>query len=754
LRLAAVGLAGGLIVLAVTYVQVRLTFHQRLRGEPSRIYSDSLALRPGMGWTASALDAEMVSRGYRSSPDWAAVPGRFRRDGASLRVFLNSFEYPRGAVDGYRVRVRFRDRRILSLEMADDGRDLDVVMVEPRLLDTFHGPRHEIRFQEPLAAMPAVLIRAVLEVEDRRFRNHGGLDLRGMARAAWQDLRAGGLVQGGSTITQQLVKNVLLGHHRTFGRKIRELVMAPMLETMLTKDEILEIYLNEIYLGQKGARSVVGVGAAARFYFGRPAAELGLGQAALLAGLIRSPGTYNPWVHPERGRRRRDEVLDRLVAAGVVPSAEADAARRHALRLTDATGESLPEAGYYVDFVRRELMERYGPRRLERAGLRFLTTLDTRYQKAAARALKGGLDRLEADAAVARHLGNSGLQGAVVAMDPRTGALLALVGGKEFTSSMFNRAVDARRQVGSLFKPFVYLAAFEAAAQGEAGGLTPVSLLADAPLTVEAGPSDWTPTNNDGRFRGEVTVREALAASINVPAVRAAQGVGVAKVAELAVACGFPADIPQVPALALGSAAASPLEVAVAFASLAAAGRRPEPWWLKAVIPAGPGWPATESPGRLPAVAPEAAYLVIDLMQEAVRTGTARRLAREGMAGGVAGKTGTTNGRRDAWFVGATPEFLAAVWIGADDNRSIGVEGSQAALPIWIELVRSLHLDTGGAFPVPDGIVFEWVDPATGARATGRCPRVVEQPFIAGTEPSGDCPKHPRRGFWRRLFGR
>jgi penicillin-binding protein 1B len=746
--------AGGLIFLAVTYVQVRLTFHHRLGGEPSRIYSDSLVLRPGMGWTAAALASELVSRGYRSSPEWAAAPGRFQRDGTGLRIFLDSFEYPGGPVDGYRAHVRFVNDRILSLEMDADGRDLDLVMVEPRLLDTFYGRRHQIKFPESLASMPPALIHAVLEVEDRRFRTHGGLDLRGITRAAWQDLRAGGLVQGGSTITQQVVKNILLGHQRTFGRKIRELVMAPMLETMLTKDAILEIYLNEIYLGQKGALSVVGVGAAARFYFGRPAADLDLGQAALLAGLIRSPGTYNPWLHPEKGRQRRDAVLERLAAAGAVTAAEATTARRLPLRLADTTGESLPEADYYVDFVRRRLTEEYGARRLEREGLRFFTTLDTRVQKAAARALKGRLDRLEGNEAVARHLGSGGLQGAVVAMNPRTGALLALVGGKEFTSSMFNRAVDARRQVGSLFKPFVYLAAFEAAARGEEGGLTPASILSDEPLTVKTGRSTWTPVNNDGRFRGEVTVREALAASINIPAVRAAQGVGVEKVAGLAVACGFPADIPRVPALALGSAEASPLEVAGAFSTLAAAGRRPGPWWLKAVVPAAEDGLEPGRTARPPAASPEASYLVVGVMQEAVRTGTARRLAREGMAGEMAGKTGTTNGRRDAWFAGATPDFLAVVWIGADDNRTIGLEGSQAALPVWMDLARAVQVDTGRSFPVPDGIVFEWVDPATGARATSRCPGSIEQPFMAGTEPAEECPEHPRRGFWRRLFGR
>jgi penicillin-binding protein 1B len=740
--------------LVVSYVQVRLAFRHRPEGEPSRIYSDSLVLRPGTGWTISELSAELVSRSYRSSPDWSVAPGRFRRDGASLRIFLRPFEYPGGPVDGYRARVRFAHHRILSLEREDDGRDLDLLMVEPRLLDTFHGLRHRIMYPEPLASMPPALIKAVLEVEDRRFRAHGGLDLRGIARAAWQDLRAGSLVQGGSTITQQVVKNLLLGHERTFGRKIRELVMAPMLETMLTKDEILEVYLNEIYLGQKGGQSVVGVGAAARFYFGRTAADLDLAQAALLAGLIRSPGSYNPWLHPERGRRRRDEVLERLAAAEAVTAAEAAAARRQPLHLVDATGERLPEAGYFVDYARRRLTEEYGARRLEREGLRFFTTLDTRAQKAAARALKGRLDRLEAHEAVAPNLGDGGLQGALVAANPRSGALLALVGGKEYSSSTFNRAVDARRQVGSLFKPFVYLAAFEAAAGGREGGLTPVSILQDEPLTVQAGRSSWTPANNDGRFRGEMTVREALAASVNIPAVRAAQGVGLERVAELAIACGFPADLPRVPALALGSAEASPLEVAEAFSTLAAAGRRTGPWWLKAVVPAREGAPAPGRTDGRPVASPEAAYLVIDLMQEAVRSGTARRLAREGMAGEVAGKTGTTNGRRDAWFAGATPDFLAVVWVGTDDNRTIGVEGSQAALPVWIDLARSLQVDTGRSFPVPGGILFEWVDPATGARATGRCPRAVEQPFMAGTEPSGECPEHPERGFWRRLFGR
>ncbi len=754
MRLALMAAAGAALFLAVTYVQVRNGFSHRPGRFPSQIYSAPLSLTPGLRLSPAELQAELTSRGYRPMEGEPTSPGLFRRRGSTVDVHLNSFRYPEGVVAGFPARVRFRNDRILRCELLPGGRDLDVLVLEPRLLGAFHGPLQQARTPVGLAELPRDLVQAVLVVEDRRFYDHGGFDPRGMLRALWRDVRARDVVQGGSTITQQLIKNVLLTHDRTLARKLRELVMAPMLESMLTKDEILELYLNEIYLGQKGPVSIIGVGEAARFYFGRDASDLDLAQSALLAGLIRSPGGYNPWVRPEVARKRRDEVLGRMAAAGAIAQEQAERARARSLALADATGSKPPEAGYFLAHVRGTLDRELGRGRLETDGLRLFTTLEPRLQAAAARALRDGLERLESDRRVSRRVGDTGLQGAVVVLNPRTGAVLAMVGGRDFGASMFNRAVDARRQVGSLFKPFVYLTALEAAAAGPRGGLTAASILDDAPLTLTAGGRAWSPGNNDGQFSGPVTVREALARSINVPAVRAAQEAGIDRVAETAVACGFSPDIPRVPALALGSAEASPLEVAVAFSTLAAGGRRPEPRWLRGAAD-GRGRPLeVPAPQAKEAVSPAAAYVAVDLMREVVATGTGRLVAAAGLWGEVAGKTGTTNERRDAWFVGFTPDFLAVVWVGVDDNRPMGLEGSQAALPIWLDLVRRVRPDSGLSFPLPDDVAFAWIDPESGGLAVAACPRAVEEVYIAGTEPRDECELHERRSFWRRLFGR
>lgn len=747
----------GLLALALagfSYLQVRLRFGRPLWDHPSRIYSDSLALYPGLALHEGALEEELRVRGYRKVARAPSRPGEYRRNGRVFDIYLNTFSYPHEKVRGYPVEVHIGGGGVDRLGFLENRHRLDVVVLEPRLLGRFYGDLRESRSVVALKEIPEILRRAVIEVEDRHFMQHHGLDVRGMARALWQDLRAGDLVQGGSTITQQVVKNVLLGHQRTFARKVREALMAPLLERMLSKEEILEIYMNEIYMGQKGAVSIVGMGEAARFFFGRQVRGIDLPQAALLAGLIRSPGSYNPWKHPEAARKRRDQVLDLLRNRHVISPAQEREAKAQDLALADTTATEVPEAAYFLDLVRAQLQDQFGARALRREGLRIFTTLDTRLQKAASAALSRGLEKLEAIPAIAKRLRCDHLQGALVVMNPRTGAILGLAGGRNFAASPFNRAVDARRQIGSLFKPFVYLAAFEAARSGAAGGLTPASLLRDEPLSIRVGKEVWRPTNNDHRFRGPVSVRESLAKSINVPAVRAAQGVGIDRVADLAIACGLPADMPRVPALALGSAEASPLQVAVAFSTLAAEGFRPFPHTVRWVMAADGGSLGSQRQGPRRVVSSESAYLVVDLMREAIRSGTARRVGAAGLAGEVAGKTGTTNGRRDAWFVGFTPDILAAVWVGFDDNHPLGMEGSQAALPIWLDLVQRVKAAQGHSFRPPEDVVFRWIDPATGGLATRRCPARVKAAFLAGSAPTTTCPAHRRRGFWRRLFGR
>lgn len=754
LRLAALLLLVAAAFVGLSYLQLVFAFPQRLGGSPSQLYSAPLILRPGSAWSAAELVAELMSRGYTSGRENRLRPGQYWQQGDRVNLNQRTFLYGGGRVEGYPVRISFSERRLTGVELLPGGEPLELLMLEPRALGVFNSRKDQLRESVRLEDLPAHLVAAVLAVEDRRFRTHRGLDPRGIGRAIWVDLWAGRAAQGGSTITQQVLKNVMLDPQRRWGRKLREMVMAPLLETLLAKDDILEIYLNEIYLGQKGSFSVVGMGAAARYYFGRGAEDLDLGQSALLAGLIRSPGTYNPWRHPGAARTRRDKVLQMMVHGGQLTAARAAAAAARPLQLSDATGEEMPEAAAFLEVARRQLVNAFGAHVLEHDGKRILTTLDTRAQRLAAMALERGLSRLEADPRVLQKVGKEGLQGAVVVMDPRSGAVLALVGDRQAGRGRFNRAVDARRPVGSLFKPFVYLAAFQAAAGGQEGALTMASTLVDEPLELDLDGQVWRPANSDGRFRGDLSVRRALADSINIPAVKVALEVGIPEVARLAEGCGFPAGLPRVPAIALGAAEASPLEVAVAYSVLAVDGRRPTPRFWEATMAADGGDLTLNQVRRVEVADAAAVFLVSDILAEVVRTGTGRRVAAGGLTGAVAGKTGTTNRRRDAWFVGYVPGLLAAVWVGADDNRPVGLTGSQAALPIWLELVRSLQPDPGELPPPPAGLVRVRYDPGTGGVATRKCPQVAEDWFMAGTEPEDTCPLHGGRGFWRRLFGR
>jgi penicillin-binding protein 1B len=754
LRLAVLGLLLAVAGLGLAYLQLMFTFPERLGGYPARIYSAPLVLSPDTWISAQELDRELLARGYRQAGAGRLAPGEFRRQGSRVEFHLRPFLYSGGRVNGYPVLTRFEGNRLRRLELSPGGEPLDLVLVEPRPLATFHGHLNELREPVKLTALPEHLLMAVVEVEDRRFRSHSGIDPRGILRALWEDLWSASLQQGGSTITQQVLKNVMLDPQKKIGRKLREVVMAPLLETMLTKDEILEIYLNEIYLGQKGALSIVGIGAAAQFYFGRDAADLDLPQSALLAGLIRSPGNYNPWRHPQAARARRSEVLDLLVRNGRLNAAQASSADDQPLRLADSTGEMLPAAGAFMDQARRLLADELGVRTLERDGLRIHTTLDTRVQMAASHALREGLRRLEADPAISRRVGKAGLQGALVVLDPENGAVLAMVGDRNPGRGRFNRAVDARRPVGSLFKPFSYLAALEAGVDREPGGLTCASVLQDEPLEIIQDGKSWRPENSDRLFRGEVSVRRAMADSINIPAVRVADAVGIQTVAALAERCGFPVGLPRVPALALGTAEASPLAVAVAYSVLAAGGQRPQARFWDAVLSSDGEQVRPNLPRRQRVVSPGAAFVMTDLLGEVVRTGTGRAVAAAGLTGAVAGKTGTTNQRRDAWFAGYVPGLLAVVWVGADDNRPMGLTGSQAALPIWLELMQQLRPQPGKRFTAPADVMRIRFDPASGGLATRNCPQVTEEWFLAGSEPEEECPLHGKRGFWKRLFRR
>ncbi|TVR67102.1 MAG: hypothetical protein EA422_00740, partial [Gemmatimonadales bacterium] len=596
-----------------------------------------------------------------------------------------------------------------------------------------------------------------------RFRDHGGVDWRRVAGAALVNLRSGGIREGASTISMQLARTLfperISRRERSWRRKLVELRVAGLLERTYSKDEILELYLNHVYIGG----GAYGVEAGSRLFFGIPAAELEVGEAALLAGLLRNPSRYDPRRAPDEARGRRDLVLSLMEAQGRLPADVADEARRAEVAVSvGGSGAGVEgEAPFLVEMVRRTLEEEMGETLYHRP-LRIHTTLDRNLQTRAEAELSRTLEWVEGGGVGAfrgppfpsvdtaggrtRHL-----EGAVVFLDPVTGDVLALVGGRDFRTSAYNRAVQGRREMGSVFKPFVF-------AHALASGTAASQPLADRPLTLtQAGADPWTPRNHDGGFRGTIGMREALADSRNVPTARLALANGLDPLVRLASQVGISGSLPVVPALSLGVGSASPLEVATAYAVLAAEGRRPQPRWIVRVEDMEGEVVYEPASAREEVLDPRVAYLVTDMLRSAVDEGTGRGVRTAGYQGRVAGKTGTTQGGRDLWFAGYTPEVVGAVWVGFDDPRPIasGASGGSVGAPLWGRIAAGAGVGDGDGWPRPPGIVEGLVDPATGQLVGDRCPAPegggVRELFLAETVPASVCPE--QRGFRDRVVG-
>jgi penicillin-binding protein 1B len=604
----------------------------------------------------------------------------------------------------------------------------------------------QVREWIPITRMPSKLVETVLAVEDRRFFSHFGVDPIAIGRALWANATQGAVVQGGSTLTQQLAKNLYYSPQRTITRKLQESIAAVVLEFKYRKEEILESYLNEIYLGQAGSISIYGVGEAAHRYFGKTLDELSIDEVALIVGLIKGPNTYSPVKNVEHATARRNVVLRLLRDQGLLT--EEAWARAVNRPVNVALSQDTPtDAPYFVDYLLREVEEGTGMGIPE--GARIYSTLDTRIQQLATQALQQGLAKLEATYPALKQA-ESPLQGAAVVLDAKTGHVLAMVGGRDYRISQFNRAVQAHRSAGSLFKPFVYLAAFEAAREQGANGLTPATLLSDEPITLESGSGPWSPQNYDRQFRGQVTVRTALEQSLNVPAVKVAQRVGVSPFNAMLRRFGITTPLADNLSVALGSSPVSLLEVTSAYAGLANGGVAVRPIPVTKLV-RGTG-ETSWSPmlDRRQAASPQGAYLVTSLLKGVVDRGTGAKARALGVQGPVAGKTGTTDGYRDAWFIGYTPDMVIGVWVGFDDERPIKLTGSQAALPIWSDLAARVIPQDRHDFEVPSDVVQRDVDPQTGQLATSRCPEKTSEVFIAGTEPTVYCEVHGG-GLWERL---
>ena len=734
--------AGALSIAYLTSV-VTSRFNGRRWNLPSRIYSDVETLSPGLELSPDTL-VEKLGRLYyqpvESAPERA---GQYRARKNAVEVWLHSFSDIGRRFEGFPVRVDFAAGKIRSIA-TPDGVPVSSVVLEPELLGSVFDKKLEDRTLVTLADVSKPLVDAILTREDRDFYRHGGVSGRRILGALVSDLRRGAAAQGGSTLTQQLVKNLYLSPRRTIRRKIVEAMMAVILDASYSKEEILQAYLNEIYLGQRGAISITGVGEAARYYFGKNAADLDVAESAALAGMIASPGRFNPFRNPERCRARRDALLRMMLEAGQIDRAGYE--RAVAEPLTPASHPpARVQAPHFVNFVENQLQEKYGEK-LGTEGLQIFTTLDVDLQQRAQRSVTDGLANLEKTYRRLRNASRQGpLQGALIVIDPGTGAVRALVGGRDYSLSQFNRVTQAHRQPGSLFKPFVYLAAF--ARRDLPEPITPASILIDSPITLVWGQGEenerWTPRNDDNQYRGPISVRRALEMSVNVPTVRVAVRAGLDTVVAAARAAGIASRLRGYPSLALGAFEISPMEIASAYCALADGGVRVDPNAIAGVTDAsGKVLERRETPLRR-VLPPDAVFLVDSLMQGVVNRGTGGGIRSRGVQGVLAGKTGTTNDGRDAWFVGFSPKILAAVWVGFDDNRGLNLSGSQAAVPIFTDFIKGVPSNLlSENFPAPADIVTAEIDPETGMLVTPFCPQTMTEVFLSGTAPVRYCTVH------------
>jgi len=700
--------------------------------QPSRLYARATRLFEGRRYPP---DLPIADEGYREDKASSDLPaGRYRRTKQGVDVHLRSFPLPDGSHGGGLVEITYKGTRIAALRQ--NGKPADSVILDPPLLASYYGPNLLERRPVTLREVSPDLINSIVAAEDETFFHHAGISPTGIARAVWVDLTGKGRRQGGSTLTQQLVKNLYLTQEKTLRRKSQEVLLAVLLDLRYPKTKILEAYLNEIYLGGSGGVSLLGVGAASRAYFGKDPGQLDLAEAATIAGMIPSPANYSPATHPDRARERRDWVLGRLVKLGLVPQARVDEALREPVSVA-------PEpvvrrrAPYFADSAALEVSRRFGVEDLEDGGYVLFSTLDWSGQKAAQEAVETGLKQIDGGRK-GRALQAAPLQAALVSMDPATGGILAYIGGRGYEKSQFDRAGQAQRQPGSSFKPIVYAAAFEA------GKASPASFLDDEPLTIRTGAGLWTPKNDDGTSHGWVSARTALEKSYNLATARlATEVVGMPRVVKLASDMGITTPMQPFPAMALGAAAVTPLEMATVYSTLAAGGARPPVHELVAVLDRY-GKPVQGAPLPKPVrvLSAQTAYLVTSLLEGVLQSGTAAGAAK-GIPGELAGKTGTTNQQRDAWFAGYAPERATVVWVGYDDNAKTRLSGAHAALPIWVRFMARV-VPPGGysTFSTPSGITTAAIDPTTGMLATGGCPSVITEVFREGEVPTRTCDMH------------
>lgn len=754
---------------------IRAEFNEKRWAMPARVFARPLELFDGMALSADDLARELKLLGYRdincpvestaaptangghrfrrrpkAPPPEAckppadggeipSKPGSYARHGETFELVTRDFAFWDTTEPVRKVKVVFAGNILVEVSSLDEREKPDLLRLDPPEIAGIYPSRYEDRILVKGKDLPPVLVDSLLAVEDRAFFEHAGVNPRGIFRALFANLRAGRTVQGGSTLTQQLVKNLFLSNERTLKRKINEMLMAVLIDSRYGKDDILEAYANAIYLGQDGSRAIHGFGLASQFYFGVPLEELELHQLALLIGLIKGPSYYDPRKHPERAKERRALVLDVMAEQNLIADDDAAVAREMTLDVTSKATNGITAYPGFLDLVQRQLRENYKAEDLLTEGLRVFTTLDPRIQASAENTIETSLPRLERSQPRARPL-----QGAAIIVDIASGEVLALVGDREPKTIGFNRALDAQRLAGSLLKPFVYLTAVE-----HPDRYTLTTLVNDNRLIYRQGGRPWIPANYDRRYHGRVTIRDALARSYNIPAVRVGLDMDVINVVKMLQRLGLDREMKPYPSLLLGGVTMSPFEMAQIYEGIASGGFR---------IPLRAIREVTDAAGQSlqhyaleveKAVDPGPAYLITNAMQQVVKAGTASAMkGKLSPSLKIAGKTGTTDDYRDSWFSGFSGDRLAVVWLGRDDNKPTGLSGASGALRVWMDLMAALKLEPLDA-PPPPGVEEVLVNPRNGLRVGGGCGGGQRIPFLAGSEPrswggcAGPAPSRP-----------
>jgi penicillin-binding protein 1B len=714
---------------------VERSLAQGLYRDASNIYAASRTLRPGDKVTVEAVISELQRAGYSRSPDNPI--GHYKIDENELTVYPG----PRSYFRADPAVISFKKGAIARLVSADN-KPLAEYSLEPELISNVVGGEREMRRLVHFKEIPPVLVHAVVSAEDKRFFEHAGFDPLRMIKAAYVDLKEHRKQQGASTLTMQLARALYLHPEKHWRRKFSELMITTVLEQRLSKEQIFEIYANQVYLGRYATYNIHGFGEAADAYFHKNIRRLDLPEAALLAGLIQRPSYFNPFRYPERAKTRRNTVLQLMRDNGYITAQEYAAAAAAPIGLAPHRVDAR-DAPYFLALMNDELQRRLPEEAAKSGAYQVYTTLDADLQRAADEAVRKVMPKI--DAMVRRkHVARDGVlpQVALVALDPYTGEVKALVGGRNYVESQLNHAI-AMRQPGSTFKPIVYAAALNTALDGGPGIFTEATTVMDEPTTFDFRGGPYEPGNFKNNYMGIVTLRDAMAHSLNAATVTVAERVGYDKVVAMAQRVGWNDRIQPTPAVALGAYETTPLELAGAYTTFANQGEYTQPTFLKRVL-APDGEPILEgSPKQHRALDPRVNYLMLDMLQEVMRSGTGAGVGGMGFSGAAAGKTGTSH---DSWFVGFTPDLLCVVWVGYDDNRNLDIEGSHAALPIWAEFMRRVSAlrPTNRQFPPPpDGLVAAKIDPGSGELAGPYCPNSRTLYFIAGTEPPIVCQLHP-----------